>query len=63
MDRHRLTEIVMHDRLRDHVHFLYQNYAFFIKGAVVVVAGAAIYFILTAPNVPHEAERVAFWMV
>jgi len=57
-----LTEQMLRERLKDHVYLMYLNFSFFIKGAVVVVGGAAIYFILSTSGNDFKLQQVALWI-
>jgi hypothetical protein len=59
----RLGPRAMRRRLSDHVYTLYLGYAFFIKGAVVALAGTSIYSLLTQTSVPDRLDRILLWFV
>jgi hypothetical protein len=58
---HQLASEQMHKRLNDNVCMLYQNYAFFVTGAVVAAAGVAMYLILTTDGAVYRIERGILW--
>jgi hypothetical protein len=49
------------DRLRQHVYLHYLSYAFFIKGAILVIAGISIFLIFIRTDLPNQIEREALW--
>lgn len=60
-NRRPLTADDVRARLKEHIYVLYLNYSFFIKGAVIAVAGLTLFLIWVPDTVAFRYERLAMW--